>query len=73
VLTILSAYCVAGAAGATANLKPRGSFDGWSDLIRQSVVWLGLDCPGQTRQELADPVRPRRRQLRELIAGWQEI
>ena len=71
VLTVLSAYCVAGRP--RAGLKPWGSFDGWSNLIRQCVVWAGLEDPGQTRQELSERSDRDAEQLRELIAGWQEI
>ena len=71
VVTILSAYCLAGRP--RANLKPWGSFDGWSNLIRQAVVWVGLDDPGQTRQELSERSDLDAEQLRELIAGWEEV
>ena len=29
-----------------------GSFEGWSDVVRECVVWAGLPDPGDTRQEL---------------------
>ena len=71
VLTILSAYCLAGRP--QAGLKAWGSFDGWSNLVRQAVVWIGLEDPGATRQELAERSDRDAEQLRELIAGWEEI
>jgi hypothetical protein len=71
VLTILSAYCLAGRP--KANLKPWGSFEGWSDLVRQAVVWVGLEDPGQTRQELTEHSDRDAEHLRELIAGWEEV
>ena len=33
-------------------LKPWGSFEGWSDLVRATIVWCGLADPGETRTEL---------------------
>ena len=35
-------------------LKPWGSFEGWSDLVRQSVVFAGQPDPGETRVELRE-------------------
>ena len=50
-MTILQGYCVAGRP--STGLTPWGSFEGWSALVRQSIVWCGLPDPGDTRQELA--------------------
>ena len=50
-MTILRGYCVAGRPDM--GLTPWRSFEGWSDLVRQSIVWCGLPDPGETRQELA--------------------
>jgi hypothetical protein len=30
-------------------LRPWGSYDGWSALVRSAVVWAGLPDPGETR------------------------
>lgn len=49
-LTILRGYIAAG--WPEQNLKPWGSFEGWSDLVRNSIVWCGLVDPGETRTEL---------------------
>jgi hypothetical protein len=49
-LTILRGYIAA--ARPDQNLKPWGSFEGWSDLVRNSIVWCGLVDPGETRTEL---------------------
>jgi hypothetical protein len=49
-LTILRAYHVAGRP--SFGLKPWGSFEEWSDLVRNAVYWvLGVDC--DTRDALA--------------------
>jgi len=52
-------------------LRPWGSFEALSDLVRQAVVWAGLPDPGDTRQELADQADAEATTLRALLAGWQ--
>jgi hypothetical protein len=49
-LTILRGYIAAGRP--EQNLKPWGSFEGWTDLVRSAIVWCGLTDPGETRTEL---------------------
>lgn len=70
-LTILYAYCRAGRP--PQNLKPWGSFEEWSDLVRQALVWAGMADPGETREELARSSDREVAALRALIQGWAEI
>jgi hypothetical protein len=70
-LTILSAYCRAGRPDQ--KLKAWGSFEGWSDLVRQALVWIGQPDPGETREELARSSDREAAALRALIQGWPEI
>lgn len=70
-LTILRAYCQAGRP--KQEIKPWGSFQAWSDLIRGAIVWAGYPDPGETRQALAEQADSEANALRALIAGWQEI
>ena len=70
-VTIPAAYCAAGRP--YMNLKPWGSFEAWSDLVRQAIVWTGLPDPGATRKELTTQADREAAALRQLIAGWQEI
>jgi hypothetical protein len=54
-LTILRAYIVAGRPDM--RLRAWGSFEGWSSLVRNAVVWVGMPDPGETRiwlQEQSD-------------------
>lgn len=51
-ITILAAYCRAGRP--TQNLTPFGSFEGWSGLVREAVVWVGLPDPCLTRTRLVE-------------------
>jgi hypothetical protein len=70
-LTILQAYCRAGRPGQ--NLKPWGSFEEWSDVVRQALVWIGMPDPGETREELARSSDREAAALRSVIQGWSEI
>jgi hypothetical protein len=56
-LTILRAYHVAGRP--KQNIKQFGRFEEWSDWIRSSLVWLGMEDPCKSRKEIegADPIR----------------
>jgi hypothetical protein len=51
-LTILAAYLRAGSP--SMDLRPMGSYEGWTSLIRNAVVWVGLPdpCLGRDRLEL---------------------
>lgn len=69
-LTVLRAYCAAGRP--PVGLKPWGSFEGWSTLVRNTIVWCGLADPGETRAEL-DEVDTDANSLADLIAGWEEL
>jgi hypothetical protein len=57
-LTILRAFVCAGRPGLD-RLKPYGSFEEWSNLVRGAVVWLGEPDPCITRKFIAadDPVK----------------
>jgi hypothetical protein len=48
-LTIVRAWFTAGCP--KAHLPSWGSYEGWSAVIRQAVVWLGLPDPADTREE----------------------
>lgn len=45
-LTILRAYCCAGRP--RAGLPAWGSFEGWSAIVREAVVWCGLPDPAES-------------------------
>jgi hypothetical protein len=51
-LTILRAFFDAGRP--SQNLMPWGSFDRWSEIVRDCVVWLGEPDPGETRKALRE-------------------
>ena len=70
-LTILHGYFVAGCP--KAKLKPWGSYEAWSDIIRQAIIWCGLPDPGDTREQLAATADRQAVALRQLIAAWEEV
>jgi hypothetical protein len=48
--TILRGWFVAGRP--SHKLAPWGSFEGWSNIVREVLVWAGLPDPGETRLSL---------------------
>jgi putative DNA primase/helicase len=67
-LTITIAYLTAGKPG---RLSPLASYEGWSDLVRSPLVWLGCADPVTTIAEARknDPIRTARRAV---FAAWRE-
>jgi hypothetical protein len=68
-LTILVAYCNAGKPDQ--RLTPFGSFEGWSNLVRQAVVWAGLPDPCLTRTRLAETSDLTSESLGRLMEAWK--
>ncbi|MCX5671419.1 MAG: hypothetical protein NTU94_08895 [Planctomycetota bacterium] len=69
-LTILAAYFKAGCPAQA--LPPYGSFEGWSALVRQAVVWIGLPDPCLTRAKLMESADVTSGSLSQLTEAWQE-
>lgn len=69
-LTVLRAFCAAGRP--STGIKPWGSFEGWSALVRAALVWSGLADPGETRAELEE-VDTDSNVLADLVAGWEDL
>jgi hypothetical protein len=67
-LTILVAYCNSGRP--TQYLTPFGSFEGWSRLVREAVVWAGLPDPCRTRTRLVELADTTVGGLAQLIQAW---
>lgn len=70
-LTILSAFINAGRP--EQKLSSWGSFEGWSETVRQAVKWCGHPDPGLTRQELVESSDTEANALRQLLLSWGEI
>jgi len=69
-ITILRAYHVAGRPNM--DVPEWGSFEGWSRLVRNAVIWCGMDDPGATRQEVREQSDREAGLLRQLLAGWED-
>ena len=70
-LTILRGYHAAGRPDF--KLKPWGSFEAWSALVRNAVVWCGLPDPGETRVAVQEQADETARGLSQLIAALEMI
>jgi hypothetical protein len=70
-LTILRGYCAAGRPAQ--NLKPWGSFEEWSKLVRSAVVWCGLKDPGESRKELRDRSDQEAGALQAILGGIEYL
>jgi hypothetical protein len=69
-LTILRAFFVAGCP--KQGLTTYGSFEAWSDLIRQAMVWVGEADPCAGRKDLAAQTDETYEHLATLLAAWAE-
>lgn len=70
-LTILRGFIVAKRPNQT--LPAWGSFQEWSELIRGSLVWVGLPDPGRTRLALTDTTDRGSEALSRLLSGFREL
>jgi hypothetical protein len=70
-LTILRGYCVAGRPDL--GLPAWGSFEGWSALVRNAVVWVGLADPGETRLLLQKQSDVAAESMGVLLQCWEQL
>jgi uncharacterized protein DUF3854 len=69
-LTILKAYFVADCP--TQGLTPFGSFEAWSDLVRQALIWAGEADPCVGRTELEATSDPEFERLAQVLEAWYQ-
>ncbi len=69
-ITILAAYCRAGRP--SQKLTPFGSFEGWSSIVREAVVWVGLPDPCLTRTRLVESADTTTDALVQFISAWEQ-
>ncbi len=50
-----------------------GGFEGWSNLVRNALVWAGLPDPGETRELLVAQADEETVLLRQLLDAWSEL
>jgi putative DNA primase/helicase len=67
-LTICRAYIVAGRPGKADRLA---SFEGWSDTVRSTLIWLGKEDPVLS-MESAKEEDPERLELSDMMEAWAE-
>jgi hypothetical protein len=70
-LTVLRGFIAAGRPDQ--KLKPWGSFEGWSDLVRGAIVWAGLADPGETRTELRATSDSEASGLRQMLLAVDQV
>lgn len=68
-LTILKGYVQAGRPDQ--GVSSWGSFEGWSNLVRQALVWAGMEDPGKARQQLTEGADSEALALRILFENWR--
>ena len=66
--TIINAYFEASCPAQ--GLTPMGSFEQWSNLIRQALVWCGEADPNEGRKDLEAESNPEYEQLAQLLDAW---
>ena len=66
-LTIVRAWFTAGSP--KQHIPSWGSYEGWSAVIRQTVVWIGLPDPAQTREEFRAVADRETAAFAELVEG----
>jgi hypothetical protein len=69
-VTILRGWHVAGRPDM--GLAPWGSFEAWSDIVRNAIVWAGLADPGASRQQVQHESDREAMLLRLIIQAWSE-
>lgn len=69
-LTCLRAHAVADRPAA--GMKPWGSFEGWSDVVRACVTYLDLPDPADAGAELASMADVEGAALRRLLLAWEQ-
>lgn len=70
-LTILRGFFADGCP--SQGLTPWGSFEGWSSVVREAIVWAGLPDPAETREALRDAADHDGEALRTLLEGLHRL
>ncbi|HMN39499.1 MAG TPA: bifunctional DNA primase/polymerase [Phycisphaerales bacterium] len=70
-LTIVAAYMRAGKP--VQAIDPFGSFEGWSDLVRGSLVWAGLPDPCLGRKRLVESADSARESLSAILDAFRQM
>jgi len=69
-VTIVAAYLQA--KKPAQDLTAMGSYDGWSEVVRGALVWIGQPDPCETRRQMAESSDTSRDVLEQLITAWRQ-
>ena len=69
-LTLLKAYFQSGLP--SQSIKPLGSFEEWSQLVRSCLVWAGEADPCEGRKDLEAESDPAYERLASLLEAWEQ-
>jgi hypothetical protein len=67
-MTILRAYQVAGRPAV--KMRPMGSYEAWSAVVRAPLIWLGLADPAETQDALRESADTEHETIRTLLRAW---
>jgi len=70
-LTILRGWFAAGCPDQ--NLPAWGSFEGWSSVVRHTLVWASLPDPFATVEKLVETADTSTSELAQLHAAWEQL
>ncbi len=68
-LTVMSAYIASGERG---DVRPFGSFEDWSRMVREPLIWLGMEDPVDSIRAL-EAADPERTQLRAMLQATRDV
>src|SRR5262249_36331762 len=69
-LTLVKAYFASGCP--SQGIKPMGSFEAWSDLVRQSLIWAGEADPNEGRKNIEAESNSQYEALTVLLDAWEQ-
>jgi putative DNA primase/helicase len=70
-LTIVRGYFVAGCPDM--KLRPMGSFEAWSKVVRNALVWAGQADPLETQEALRETSDPEQEAMEQLLTAWHLV
>lgn len=70
-LTLLRGFMAAGQP--EQGIRPWGSFEGWSRLVRECVVWAGFSDPYEAAEGLQESADTTTKALADFLVGWEEL
>jgi len=68
-LTILRAHAAVGRPVAP-NVAPFGSFEEWSKIVRNALIWLDFPDPCEGRKRIIEAADPERDSLKRFLKAW---